>query len=206
MRSFATPSSARATRRVSRRLDDRTVLLVMVGITVLILGGVALLSWTASRSAAPVESVAAVDSTSLLPLAAPVNPIVGGHDMTNMPDNSKIHPRTVAAGEPQPNVDLPLLRWDWGIIPAIPAVAQTFPIQNTGDQPLLITSVVTSCGCTTASLSSSVIPPGQRADLKVVFDPNFHETVGPVTRLIWLQTNDPDLPLVEIRLDADVTP
>ena len=100
MRSFATPSSARATRRVSRRLDDRTVLLVMVGITVLILGGVALLSWTASRSAAPVESAAAVDSTSLLPLAAPVNPIVGGHDMNNMPDNSKIHPHTVAAGEP----------------------------------------------------------------------------------------------------------
>jgi hypothetical protein len=206
MRSFATATSSRASHRSSRRLSDRTVLMVIVGVTVLILGVVVVLNWASSRTLAPVEAAAAVEPSSLLPLAAPVNPVVGGHDMNNMPDGSQIHPHTVPAGEPQPNVDLPLLRWDWGTIPAIPAVAQTFPIQNTGEEPLIITSVVSSCGCTTASLSSSVIPPGQRADLKVVFDPNFHETVGPVTRLIWLQTNDPDQPLTEIRLDANVTP
>jgi hypothetical protein len=205
MRSLATAHSPRAAHRARRRPSDRTVILVIVGITLLILGLVALLNWTASRSLAPVIAANAVDTATLLPLAAPVNPVVGGHDMNNIPDSSTIHPHTLAADEPQPNVDLPLPRWDWGTIPAIPAVAQTFPLQNTGNEPLLITSVVTSCGCTTASLSSSVIPPGQRADLTVVFDPNFHETVGPVTRLIWLQTNDPDLPLIEIRLDANVT-
>jgi hypothetical protein len=206
MRSFATATSSRSAHRSSRRLSDRTVLMVMVGITVLIFGVLALLGWAANRASTPVEAATAIDTSALLPLAAPVNPVVGGHDMNNMPDSSKIHPYTLAAGEPQPNVDLPLARWDWGTIPAIPSVAQTFPIQNTGNEPLLITSVVTSCGCTTASLSSSVIPPGQRADLKVVFDPNFHETVGAVTRLIWLQTNDPDQPLIEVRLDANVTP
>jgi hypothetical protein len=206
MRSFASVTSFRTTRRANRGLSDRTVIVSMVGITVLILGIVALLSWATSRSLAPVEAAAAVNTSTLLPLAAPVNPIAGGHDMNNLPDSSQIHPHTLAADEPQPNVDLPLLRWDWGTIPVIPPVAQTFPIQNTGDEPLIITSVVSSCGCTTASLSSSVIPPGQRADLKVVFDPNFHETVGPVTRLVWLQTNDPDQPLIEIRLDANVTP
>ena len=66
--------------------------------------------------------------------------------------------------------------------------------------------MVTSCGCTTAELSSSVIPAGQRADLVVTFDPNFHETSGPVTRLVWLETNDPDMPVVELRLDANVLP
>jgi hypothetical protein len=206
MRSIATATSSRAAHRSSKRLSDRTVLMVMVGVTILILGLIMLLNWTSSRALAPVEADIAIDSGTLLPLAAPVNPVVGGHNMNNMPDSSRIHPRTVPAGEPQPNVDLPLLQWDWGTISAIPAVAQTFPIQNTGDEPLIISSVVTSCGCTTASLSSSVIPPGQRADLKVAFDPNFHETVGPVTRLIWLQTNDPDQPLIEIRLDANVTP
>ncbi|MCC6457960.1 MAG: DUF1573 domain-containing protein [Caldilineaceae bacterium] len=206
MRSFAIATSSRASHRSSKRLSDRTVLMVIVGVTVFILGLVVMLNLASSRALAPVEAAAAVEPSALLPLAAPVNPVVGGHDMNNMPDSSQIHPHTVPAGEPQPNVDLPLLQWDWGTIPAIPAVAQTFPIQNAGDEPLIITSVVSSCGCTTASLSSSVIPPGQRADLKVVFDPNFHETVGPVTRLIWLQTNDPDQPLIEIRLDANVTP
>lgn len=206
MRSFATATSSRAAHRSSRRPSDSAVLTVMVGVTILVLGVIVLLNWASNRALAPVEASVAVEPSALLPLAAPVNPVVGGHDMNNMPDSSQIHPHSVPAGEPQPNVDLPLMQWDWGTIPAIPAVSQTFPIQNTGDEPLIITSVVSSCGCTIASLSSSVIPPGQRADLKVVFDPNFHETVGPVTRLIWLQTNDPDQPLIEIRLDANVTP
>jgi hypothetical protein len=206
MRSLATTHATHAGQRTTRRPKDSTVILVMVGITLLILGFVAIIRWTASRSLSPVVAATSVDTATLLPLAAPVNPVVGGHDMNNMPDTNKLRPHTLAAGAPQPNVDLPLARWDWGTIPAIPAVAQIFPIQNTGSQPLLITSVVTSCGCTSAALSSSVIPPGQRADLKVTFDPNFHATSGAVTRLIWLQTNDPDLPLVEIRLDANVTP
>ncbi len=206
MRSHATAHPPHGTRRSSRRPNDRTVILVMAGITVLILGFMAFLNWTSNRASTSVASATTIDAATLLPLAAPVNPVMGIHDMNNMPDNNNIHPRTLDADEPQPNADLPLSRWDWGAIPAIPLVAQTFPIQNTGNQPLLITSVVTSCGCTTASLSSSVIPPGQRADLKVVFDPNFHETSGPVMRLVWLQTNDPDLPLVEIRLDANVIP
>lgn len=206
MRTLATVHPSRGRRRPARRPTDRSVILVIVGITVLILGLVAFFRWNASRALAPVAAATAVDQTTLLPLAAPVNPTVGGHDMNNMPDTSNIHPHTLGADAPQPNVDLPLSRWDWNTIPAISPVAQTFPIQNKGNEPLLITSVVTSCGCTTASLSSSVIPPGQRADLKVIFDPNFHETSGPVTRLVWLQTNDPDLPLVEIRLDANVMP
>lgn len=206
MRSLATGRSLRAAHRPKRGPSDRSVILVMVSITLLILGLIALVNWTTSRSAAPVMAASAVDPATLLPLAAPVNPIVGGHDMNNMPDTSNIHPHALAVDASQPNANLPLLRWDWGTIPTIPPVAQTFPIQNTGNEPLLITSVVTSCGCTTASLSSSVIPPGQRADLKVTFDPNFHKTSGPVTRLVWLRTNDPDLPLIEIRLDANVAP
>jgi thioredoxin reductase len=43
-------------------------------------------------------------------------------------------------------------------------------------------------------LSSSVIPPGTRADLTVVFDLDYHDTEGPVTRVVWLETNDPDQP------------
>jgi hypothetical protein len=204
MRSLAHVHPHRAARH--HRVSDRAVILVIVGITVFILSLMGLLSWATTRTTTPVVAAAAVDPAVLLPLAPPVNPVVGGHDMTNMPDTTNMPARTVPENEPQPNVDVPLLRWDWGTIPVIPSVEQTFPIQNTGEKPLLITSVVTSCGCTTAALSSSVIPPGQRADLKVTFDPSFHTTVGPVTRLIWLETNDPDQSLVEIRLDANVTP
>lgn len=199
---MSTLSSSRAARRASHTNTDRTFLLVLIGATLVILGTVAVVNWAANRSIAPAASPQLAD---LLPLAEPVNPIVGFHNMERMP-NLNTPPRPVEAGTPQANVDLPLSAWDWGVIPAMPPVAQTFPIQNTGDQPLLITNVVTSCGCTTAQLSSSVIPAGQRADLVVTFDPNFHATSGPVTRLVWLETNDPDQPVVELRMDANVAP
>lgn len=206
MRTLASTGPRRKSKRSKSRLDNRVVLALIMGSTVLVLGLVLLLNWTMSRpAAADTPSVAAVDTADLLPLASPVNPIVGGHDMNNMPNLDQAPPRPVT-GIAQANVDLPLLRWDWGTIPAKPPVVQTFPIQNTGDKSLLINSVVTSCGCTVAALSSSVIPPGQRADLKVTFDPDFHATEGPVTRLVWLETNDPDMPVVELRLDANVTP
>lgn len=206
MRTLASTGPRRKSHRNKSPIDSRVVLALIMGATILVLGLILWVNWAMSRPAvADTPTVSAVDTASLLPLASPVNPIVGGHDMNNMPDLEQTPPRPVT-GIPQANVDLPLLRWDWGKIPAKPPISQTFPIQNTGDKSLLINSVVTSCGCTVAALSSSVIPPGQRADLKVTFDPDFHATEGPVTRLVWLETNDPDMPVVELRVDADVIP
>lgn len=209
MRTTTSTGLHRKSGRTKTRIDDRVVLAIIMGGTVLVLSLILLNNWAISRPPnATAPSVAAtnvaIDSADLLPLAAPVNPIVGGHDMNNLPDPGRRG--NVMTGIAQANVDLPLMQWDWGTIPAIPAVAQTFPIQNTGDKSLLINNVVTSCGCTIAALSSSVIPPGERADLKVTFDPNFHATQGPVTRLVWLETNDPDMPVVELRMDANVIP
>jgi hypothetical protein len=200
--SNATTARHHRSRRTAHASLDWIVLGILVAVTVLVLGLLAFGNWMRSGPLAP---RGAADPTGLLPLAQPVNPIAGFHDMEHMP-NPNMPGQAVAASVPQANIDLPVLRWDWGAIPRMPHVQYTFPIQNTGNQPLLITSVVTSCGCTTADLSSSVIPAGQRADLVVTFDPNFHETSGPVTRLVWLETNDPDLPVVELRLDANVLP
>jgi alpha-D-ribose 1-methylphosphonate 5-triphosphate diphosphatase PhnM len=83
-------------------------------------------------------------------------------------------------------------------------VAHVFAVQNTGTIDLKISNLVTSCGCTTAELSSRVIPPGQRADLIVTYDPDFHTAEGPVVRLVWFATNDPAQPWAEVRITADV--
>ena len=196
--------------RNSHRKTDRTFLVILIGATLLLLGLVAVPTWLHNRPASvspPVDSPPpSVAESLLLPLADPVNPISGFHDMPNLPQAGDERPRQVTASAPRARVDLPLDRWDWGTIPTKPLVRQTFPIQNTGDESLIVYSVVTSCGCTTAYLSSAVIPPGQRADLTATFDPNYHDTTGPVTRLVWLKTNDPDMPLVELRMDAVVAP
>ena len=197
------------TKRRSQHGFDRTFLAALIGATLLIIAAVIGLTAFGSRPATPATAEAtdsaALAGADLLPLAEPVAPIKGFHDMNHLP-GAPVPTQPVADGASRAKVDLPLSRWDWGTIPRTPPVTQTFPIQNTGDKPLLIASVVTSCGCTTADLTSSVIPPGQRADLVMTFDPDFHETSGPVTRLVWLETNDPEMPLVELRADANVLP
>jgi hypothetical protein len=139
----------------------------------------------------------------LLPLAEPKHGLTGTHDMELIPQETPM-PQPVPLGVPVARLEIPSASYDFGRISHTGDVAHTFAVQNTGDADLVVTNLVTSCGCTTAELSSSVIPPGQRADLRVVFDPDFHDVQGEVTRLVWFATNDPARPWVEVRIRADV--
>ncbi len=192
----------RASRRRGRSRRGNTWLwLLGVAGLALVIGGLATIR-NKQQNAASVAQPLEVGQ--LFPLAESVNPIDGWHDMNNMPDPNQVG-QVVPPDQPQPNLDVPVADYDFGTIPSGPGnVSQVFYIQNTGTEVLEVSSVVTSCGCTTAHLSSSVIPPGTRADLTVVFDPDYHDTVGPVTRLVWLLTNDPDQPVVEVGLSANV--
>lgn len=139
----------------------------------------------------------------LLPLAERDQPLEGGHDMARIPQQTPA-PQPAPEGAALPRLDLPSSSHDFGTTPKRPDVAHVFAVQNTGTTDLKISNLVTSCGCTTAELSSSIIPPGQRADLTVTFDPDFHPTQGPVVRLVWFATNDPTQPWAEVRITADV--
>jgi hypothetical protein len=143
------------------------------------------------------------DPAQLLPLAGAGQPLYGRYDMALIPENPPA-PRAAAEDTPVPHLEMPSTSYDFGRIYDAWDVTRTFAVQNTGDADLHIGNLVTSCGCTTAELSSSVIPPGQRADLTVTFDADYHPTDGPVSRLVWFATNDPTQPWVEVRLTADV--
>jgi len=143
--------------------------------------------------------------TDLLPLAEAGRPLRGDHDVALIPQQTPA-PQPVPPDVPLPRLDVPDISHDFGRIPRRQDVAHIFAVQNTGTADLVISNLVTSCGCTIAELSSSVIPPGQRADLTVTFDPDFHETQGEVVRLVWFVTNDPTQPWVEVRITADVQP
>ncbi|NOY36531.1 MAG: DUF1573 domain-containing protein [Chlorobi bacterium] len=50
-------------------------------------------------------------------------------------------------------------------------VTHDFKFKNTGDQPLVITRVTASCGCTTPTWSKEPIPPGGDGFIRVVYNP-----------------------------------
>ena len=108
-------------------------------------------------------------------------------------------------GGPQPNADVPATSFDFGRIGPQDVVSRTFLVRNNGDAPLTISRAYTTCACTTATISASVIPPGQAATVELVFDAGFHDSAGQtVRRGVILENNDPEQPQAEIWVQATV--
>jgi len=100
--------------------------------------------------------------------------------------------------------------YDFGVIP-YRAVKKSFTIRNVGGSPLLITGISTSCGCTSAEIGSTSaeigreeLLPGEKTELMVTFDPNLMEErlEGEVYRVVYVRSNDPRQPEVEIEIRA----
>lgn len=185
-----------------RRLRSRPWTWIVVGV-VGILGLVLLNLWRTGAFASPPPPSRSGNPATLLPLTQAGPPLRGGHDPALIPERPPA-PQPAPVGQPVPRLDMPEREHDFGRIYARWTVSHIFAVQNTGTADLVITNLVTSCGCTTAELSSAVIPPGHRANLTVTFDADFHPVRGPVTRLVWFATNDPTQPWVEVRITADV--
>lgn len=95
---------------------------------------------------------------------------------------------------------------DFGEIPQSGGIVQTnFMVSNTGSETLEIGKLSTSCGCTTAEISSKSIAPGGEATLAVYFDPNFHEEPqGKITRTVFIPSNDEDSSEIEVKIQVDI--
>ena len=116
--------------------------------------------------------------------------------------------RSGAQGPPQ--IEITPTSYDFGEISSIEKVEVEFKVRNAGGSPLEITRVSTSCGCTTAEIEDEVLLPGETTALHVTFDPQVMQTEGiaeeEIVRIIYLKSNDPDHPEVEVELRGRVVP
>ena len=63
-------------------------------------------------------------------------------------------------------------RTEWGTIQEQNGnVSHDFQFMNTGDKPLLIKSVITSCGCTSAEWSKEAYQPGEKGTIRLTYHP-----------------------------------
>lgn len=72
------------------------------------------------------------------------------------------------------------------------SVKRTVKIRNTGNNPLFITDVITSCDCVKANVSASAVQPGEDAEIRIEFKP---EEKGEFFRDIYIYCNTQNSPI-----------
>jgi hypothetical protein len=78
-------------------------------------------------------------------------------------------------------------------------------VRNTGRAPLQVLAVTSSCGCTTPAIGATTLAPRATTHLAITFDPVAHgPQAGPATHAVYVRTNDPRTPEVEIAVTAVV--
>ncbi len=138
---------------------------------------------------------------------APVNydqPLHAVHEM-DAPGTPKKPIPFLPKDGPQPAILIPTASYDFGSIGATDVVTHDFVIANTGEAPLTISRAYTTCGCTTADITSAVIPPGETAIVTLRLDAGFHDVRGQtVRRGLIIENNDPKNSQMEIWIQASI--
>ncbi|SFD16399.1 DUF1573 domain-containing protein [Algibacter pectinivorans] len=85
---------------------------------------------------------------------------------------------------------------DYGTIEKGADGVRVFEFTNTGDEPLIISNVKSSCGCTVPSKPDGPIMPGKTGEIKVKYDTN---RVNPIRKTITVMSNA-DTPTVALKI------
>jgi len=89
---------------------------------------------------------------------------------------------------------------DYGTIEKGSNGIRTFEFTNTGDAPLIITKVSSSCGCTVPKKPDAPIMPGKTGEIQVKYDTN---RVMPIRKTITVLSNA-DTPTVALKIKGEV--
>lgn len=71
---------------------------------------------------------------------------------------------------PTTSIEFETKRFDFGTVTSGDKVKKKFKFTNTGNEPLIISDVKTSCGCTASDYPKEPVAPGETAEIEAVFD------------------------------------
>ena len=86
---------------------------------------------------------------------------------------------------------------DYGTIEKGADGVRVFEFTNTGNAPLIITKVKSSCGCTIPSKPEEPILPGETGEISVKYDTN---RVMPIRKTITVTSNASDKPTIALKI------
>ena len=89
---------------------------------------------------------------------------------------------------------------DYGEIEKGADGVRVFEFTNTGDAPLIISKVSSSCGCTIPKKPEAPILPGATGEIQVKYDTN---RVGPIRKAITVISNA-DTPTIVLKIKGEI--
>ncbi len=107
------------------------------------------------------------------------------------------------ASMPGPVITFEESEFSFGDINQGDKVEHIFNFENTGDSPLIITNVQTTCGCTATNWEREPILPGTKSTIKVNF--NSAGKMGRQNKVITIVSNSV-APLNQIKIVTNVLP
>jgi hypothetical protein len=107
--------------------------------------------------------------------------------------NTKLQPKILVSEE----------EWDFGKVLPDAKPVHVFTITNGGEGDLIIEGLKGSCGCIEASISTTLIPPGESAELEVIYDTTGYS--GKDEKHVHIYSNDPVISDKRIDLFVEIT-
>ena len=99
-----------------------------------------------------------------------------------------------------PEIAFDYLVYDYGqIYEGDPGTCE-FTFKNTGKEPLVLSNVYSSCGCTVPDWPKDPIMPGKTSTIKV----KYNTRVGGINKTITVLSNAEENPKVELRITGNV--
>lgn len=125
--------------------------------------------------------------------------------LTSGREDLKIHNNFIDSVDalPKTRISFEESRFDFGKIKEGDSVSHVFSFINTGEEPLIISNAIPSCGCTIPSYSKRPVPPGEKGQIEVVF--HSANQKGKVHKNIIVVSNA-ERSKASISFDAEVIP
>lgn len=102
-----------------------------------------------------------------------------------------------------PRITFDKTNHDYGKVLYGETVTEEFTFTNSGDEPLIIEKLSSSCGCTKAVKGSREVPPKGKSKIVAAFDTTGFRP-GRKVQTVTVHSNDPNTPEVTLTLSADV--
>lgn len=104
-----------------------------------------------------------------------------------------------------PRVEIDKAIWDFGVITNLTYASHDFWISNSGDAPLIINRVTSTCeACLQATIHATNVPPGTATAIHATLDLRLLN--GAVSRAILIGCNDPQEPNPVLGINVVVAP